>query len=339
MAGWRNDTFLIGRATEPIRKKEKSGNCPFERSKSLNWDRKQRHTDSIQRFSSRPALESQRYERTAWLVIVFDLFLEMSTHIYFDSDDERDSFDVERRQIELFQRHCLQASIESSEDDDEGIIDGTKVPSSSKARSRARHTYFDISTLSSSPSSFCIDPNDGDNDDDLETNPFTIISKSIDIEHNQPKNKKKKSLGVPKTRVVLDITDIYDQDDSNPSREEAEQNSEPSDKEDLDPQAPKKNKADKKVNLFEEIMPEDKRRSSSLAFVNQPKQQFWKPNEKCNNSVAVRLLSGCRWSRIGRVSVLAEHLVLPTFIPKPLGTWQALEKRSRQELMNEIRAK
>lgn len=214
----------------------------------------------------------------------------MSTHIYFDSDDERDSFDVERRQIELFQRHCLRASIDSSEDDDEGIIDGTKVPSSSKARSRARHTYFDISTLSSSPSSFCVDPND-DDDDDLETNPFTIISKSIDIEQNQPKNKKKKkSLGVPKTRVVLDITDIYDQDDSNPSREEAEQNSEPSDKEDLDPQAPKKSKAEKKVNPFDEIILEDERRSSSLAFVNQPKQQFLKPNEKCNNSVAVRLL-------------------------------------------------
>ncbi|CAF1563707.1 unnamed protein product, partial [Adineta steineri] len=29
----------------------------------------------------------------------------------------------------------------------------------------------------------------------------------------------------------------------------------------------------------------------------------------------------------------------PTFIPKPLETWHALEKRSRQELMNEIRAK
>ena len=39
------------------------------------------------------------------------------------------------------------------------------------------------------------------------------------------------------------------------------------------------------------------------------------------------------------VYFLAEHLVLPTFIPKPLETWHALEKRSRQELMNEIRAK
>ncbi|CAF4189698.1 unnamed protein product, partial [Rotaria sordida] len=34
-----------------------------------------------------------------------------------------------------------------------------------------------------------------------------------------------------------------------------------------------------------------------------------------------------------------EHLVLPTFVPKPLETWHALEKRSRQELMNEIRSK
>lgn len=38
------------------------------------------------------------------------------------------------------------------------------------------------------------------------------------------------------------------------------------------------------------------------------------------------------------MSCLAEQLVLPTFIPKPLETWRALEKRSRQELMNEIRA-
>ena len=30
--------------------------------------------------------------------------------------------------------------------------------------------------------------------------------------------------------------------------------------------------------------------------------------------------------------------MLPTFIPKPLETWHALERRSRQELMNEIRA-
>ena len=190
------------------------------------------------------------------MIVAFGLFLEMSSHIYFDSDDERDSFDVERRQIELFQRHCLSASIESSEDDDEGIIDGTKVPSSSKARSRARRSFLDISTLSPPPSSFSIEQNNEDEDDDLETNPFAIISKSIDIEQIQPK-KKKKSLGVPKTRVILDTTDIYDQDES---REEDELITALSDPEDLDSEAPKKKtKAEKKVNQLHEILPEEKR--------------------------------------------------------------------------------
>ena len=133
----------------------------------------------------------------------------MSSYLIYDSDDERDSFDVERRQIELFQRNFLSASIESSEDDDEGIIDGTKIPSSTKEKNRARHSFLDISTLSSRSSI--------SNQDDIEQNPFDIISKSINIENSKPMTKKKKSLGVPRTRVTLDTTDIYDQDDSRDS--------------------------------------------------------------------------------------------------------------------------
>lgn len=138
----------------------------------------------------------------------------MSSNLFDDSDDERDQFDIEDRQIEVFQRNFLSASIESSEDDDEGIIDGTKIPSSTKQKTRARHSYLDISSLSSTSNQEFLD-------DDIETNPFDIISKSIDLEHSKPM-KKKKSLGVPKTRVPLDTTDIYDQDDS--SRESISKN-------------------------------------------------------------------------------------------------------------------
>ena len=137
----------------------------------------------------------------------------MSSNLIYDSDDERENDDDERRDIGLFQRNLLSASIESSEDDEEGIIDGTKIPSSTKLKSRIRHTYLDISTLSSTSSI--------SND---EQNPFDIISKSIDMENFKP-IKKKKSLGVPKTRVILDTTDIYDQDDeSNHSRDSLIQN-------------------------------------------------------------------------------------------------------------------
>ena len=129
----------------------------------------------------------------------------MSSKFFYDSDDERDSFDVERRQIEIFRRHCLFASSESSEDDDEGIIDGSKVPSSSKVRSRARHSFLDISTLSSA-SLISME----------EENPFDIISKSIDI---QTVKKKKKTLGVPKSRIVPDVTDVYEQDETNSKKE------------------------------------------------------------------------------------------------------------------------
>jgi len=146
----------------------------------------------------------------------------MSSNLFYDSDDERDNFDVERRQIETFQKNFLSASIESSEDDDEGIIDGTKIPSSTKVKSRARHSFLDISTLSSSGS---IQPQDDeeDDDDDNEQNPFDIISKSIDIENLKP-IKKKKSIGVPKSRILLDTTDIYDRDDSNHSRDSSKKN-------------------------------------------------------------------------------------------------------------------
>jgi hypothetical protein len=78
----------------------------------------------------------------------------------------------------------------------------------------------------------------------------------------------------------------------------------------------------------------------SLKFENQRKQLFWKQNEKCNNLVVVRQSFFKNKDQLEREKffILAEHLVLPTFIPKPLETWHALEKRSRQELMNEIRA-
>ena len=85
-----------------------------------------------------------------------------------DSDDERDSFDVERRQIEIFQRKFLSTTFQSSsssDDDDEGIIDGTKIPSSSKAKRRAKHSFLDISICSSTNS----------NDDEIEMNPFEIL--------------------------------------------------------------------------------------------------------------------------------------------------------------------
>lgn len=135
-----------------------------------------------------------------------------SNLLFYDTDDERDQFDIDDRQIEIFQRDFLSASVESSEDDDEGIIDGTKIPSSTKQKTRARHSFLDISTLSSTSNHQSID----DDDDDLQANPFDIISKSIDIDHSKPA-KKKKSLGVPKTRVLLDTTDIYDQEDSRDS--------------------------------------------------------------------------------------------------------------------------
>lgn len=134
-----------------------------------------------------------------------------SNLLFYDTDDERDQFDIDDRQIEIFQRDFLSASVESSEDDDEGIIDGTKIPSSTKQKTRARHSFLDISTLSSTSNQQSID-----DDDDLQANPFDIISKSIDIDHSKPV-KKKKSLGVPKTRVLLDTTDIYDQEDSRDS--------------------------------------------------------------------------------------------------------------------------
>jgi hypothetical protein len=135
----------------------------------------------------------------------------MSSNLIYDSDDERDKFDIEQRRIDIFQKNFLSASIESSEDDDEGIIDGTKIPSSTKLKSRARHAFLDISILSSSPSSTSIQEEDDD-----EQNPFDIISKSIHMDNIKP-IKKKKSLGVPKSRVILDTTDIYDQDDSRDS--------------------------------------------------------------------------------------------------------------------------
>ena len=148
----------------------------------------------------------------------FLVFSEMSSKLLYDSDDERDDFDIERRQIETFRSNFLSASIESSDDDDEGIIDGTKIPSSTKLRSRARHFFLDISTLSS-PSSTPLREQTLDDDDGNEENPFDIIAKSIDIDNIKPaKKKNKKSLGVAKSRVLLDTTDIYDQDDSNHSR-------------------------------------------------------------------------------------------------------------------------
>ena len=163
----------------------------------------------------------------------------MSSKLFYDSDDERDSFDVERRQIESFRRNFLSASLESSEDDDEGIIDGTKIPSSTKLKSRARRSFLDISTLSSSSPSSSMQQDDGI---DLEQNPFEIISKSIIIEPTAPPKKKKKSLGVAKSRVVLDITDIYEREDSNHGADER------SDQENIDHESEKTTKSEKKVN-------------------------------------------------------------------------------------------
>ena len=140
----------------------------------------------------------------------------MSSNLFYDSDDERDSFDIERRQIENFQRNFLSTSIESSEDDDEGIIDGTKIPSSTKVKCRARHSYLDISSTSSISNNEQMEDDDDNNKE--EENPFDIISKTIDIENCKP-IKKKKSLGVSKSRIILDTNDIYEQDDSNHSRE------------------------------------------------------------------------------------------------------------------------
>jgi hypothetical protein len=139
----------------------------------------------------------------------------MSSNFFYDSDDERDSFDVERRQIDIFQKNFLSASVESSEDDEECIIDGTKIPSSTKLKSRARHSFLDLSELSSTSSKSI--------QEEIDENPFDIISKSIDIENIKP-IKKKKSLGVPKSRVFLDTTDIYEQDDSHHSRDSLTKN-------------------------------------------------------------------------------------------------------------------
>ncbi|CAF4254637.1 unnamed protein product, partial [Adineta steineri] len=147
----------------------------------------------------------------------------MSSNLFYDSDDERDSFDVERLQIQTFQNNFLSASIESSEDDDEGVIDGTKIPSSTKTKTRARHSYLDISILSSSPSFISIQDEEKHDDDNNEQNPFDIISKSIDLDNLKPV-KKKKSLGVAKSRIILDTTDIYEQDDSNHSHDSFRKN-------------------------------------------------------------------------------------------------------------------
>ncbi|CAF1495754.1 unnamed protein product [Adineta ricciae] len=222
----------------------------------------------------------------------------MPTHIYFDSDDERDDFDIERRLINTFQNKLISASIESSEDDDEGIIDGTKVPSSTKLKQRARHSFLDISTLSSSSSL----PEHAQNDEvENEQNPFDIISKSIDIENIKPM-KKRKSLGVPKSRVLLDSTDVYDQDESNHSRKSNAKVYDGDDDED-------------------HIQP-NRKKSTEKSKIRKPTKAAVLETER-------------KMQQLSR----SEHLVLPTFVPKPLETWHALEKRSRQELMNEIRAK
>ncbi|CAF4397686.1 unnamed protein product [Rotaria sp. Silwood2] len=217
----------------------------------------------------------------------------MSSNLFYDSDDERDSFDTEHREIESFQKIFLSASIESSEDDEEGIIDGTKIPSSTKLKSRARHSFLDISILSSSS-----DQEQQIDDNNIEENPFDIISKSIDIENIIPK-KTKKSLGVSKSKIHLDTTDIYDQEeDSNHSR-----------------------------NSFINKIDNDDIQSSKTKTNNKFKAR--KPTK-----TAV-LETERKMQQLSR----SEHLVLPTFVPKPLETWHALEKRSRQELMNEIRSK
>lgn len=129
----------------------------------------------------------------------------MSSTWFVDSDDERDNIDVERQEIERFGRKLLSASFESSDNDEESVIDGSKVPSSNKTKSRARHSFLDLSTLSSTSSL-------QQEEDEPDENPFDIIGKSIGIETVKPL-KKKKSLGVPKSRVLLDTTDIYDRDD------------------------------------------------------------------------------------------------------------------------------
>ncbi|CAF3912203.1 unnamed protein product [Rotaria magnacalcarata] len=212
----------------------------------------------------------------------------MSSNLFYDSDDERDSFDIERRQIESFQKQFLSVPIESSDDDDEGIIDGTKIPSSTKVKSRARHAFLDISTLSSSSEQ------ERQIDDE---NPFDIISKSIDIEHIKPV-KKKKSLGVSKSKIQLETLDIYEQDDSN------SRSSFPS-----------------KIDDDEEIQ-SNKTKTNNKSKVRKPTK-------------AIVLETERKMQQLSR----SEQLVLPTFVPKPLETWHALEKRSRLELMNEIRAK
>ncbi|CAM4890416.1 unnamed protein product [Rotaria socialis] len=212
----------------------------------------------------------------------------MSSNLFYDSDDERDSFDIERRQIESFQKQFLSASIESSDDDDEGIIDGTKIPSSTKVKSRARHAFLDVSILSSSSEQeLQID----------DENPFDIISKSIDIEHIKPV-KKKKSLGVSKSKIQLETLDIYEQDDSN------SRSSFPS-----------------KIDDEEEIQ-SNKTKTNNKSKVRKPTKGIVLETER-------------KMQQLSR----SEQLVLPTFVPKPLETWHALEKRSRLELMNEIRAK
>ncbi|CAF4013097.1 unnamed protein product, partial [Adineta steineri] len=225
----------------------------------------------------------------------------MSSNLFYDSDDERDSFDVERLQIQTFQNNFLSASIESSDDDDEGIIDGTKIPSSTKTKTRARHSYLDISILSSSPSSISIqDEEKHDDDDNNEQNPFDIISKSIDLDNLKPV-KKKKSLGVAKSRIILDTTDIYEQDDSNHSHDSFRKNDDDDNNDDIQ---------------------SSKIKSNAKSKIRKPTKAAILETEK-------------KMQQLSR----SEHLVLPTFIPKPLETWHALEKRSRQELMNEIRAK
>ncbi|CAF1481712.1 unnamed protein product [Rotaria sordida] len=219
----------------------------------------------------------------------------MSSNLFYDSDDERDNFDIECRQIESFQKKFLSASIESSEDDEESIIDGTKIPSSTKVKSRARHSFLDISTLSSSSSLSDQEQQIDDNNNNNEENPFDIISKSIDIENIKP-IKKKKSLGVSKSKIHLDTTDIYDQEEnSNHSR-----------------------------NSFTN---DDNIQTSKTKTNNKSKAR--KPTK------AAVLETERKMQQLSR----SEHLVLPTFVPKPLETWHALEKRSRQELMNEIRSK
>ncbi|CAF3980373.1 unnamed protein product [Adineta steineri] len=224
----------------------------------------------------------------------------MSSNLFYDSDDERDSFDVERLQIQTFQNNFLSASIESSDDDDEGIIDGTKIPSSTKTKTRARHSYLDISILSSSPSSISIQDEEKHDDDNNEQNPFDIISKSIDLDNLKPV-KKKKSLGVAKSRIILDTTDIYEQDDSNHSHDSFRKNDDDDNNDDIQ---------------------SSKTKSNAKSKIRKPTKAAILETEK-------------KMQQLSR----SEHLVLPTFIPKPLETWHALEKRSRQELMNEIRAK